>query len=247
MWRHQAITWTNVDLSSISSCGIHFRAISQISVLDLSLKIINSKYQPHLPGTNKLTTVRIVTPAREGHVGSIDANYWPLVCHVVTIETSHSIRMAKPYFNPLTLRFRKWNLVTRGWCFPNTPGNIRQVSFVHSKAELHSAFMIIVPLHDDVIKWKHFLCQRPFVQGIHRSSVNSPYKGQWHGALIFSLICAWTNRWANNWITSDLRRHHTHYDVTVMKVKLIVNHSWLLNCDGQLKFVPGQMKLSKIK
>ena len=27
------------------------------------------------------------------------------------------------------------------------------------------------------------------MQGIHRSPVNSPHKGQWHGALIFSLIC----------------------------------------------------------
>ena len=27
-WRHQAITWTNVDLSSIRSCGIHLRTLS---------------------------------------------------------------------------------------------------------------------------------------------------------------------------------------------------------------------------
>ena len=35
------------------------------------------------------------------------------------------------------------------------------------------------------------------VQGIHRSLVNSPHKGQWRGALMFPLICAWTNGWAN--------------------------------------------------
>ena len=28
-WKHQAITWTNVDLSSKVFCGIHLRAISQ--------------------------------------------------------------------------------------------------------------------------------------------------------------------------------------------------------------------------
>ena len=44
--------------------------------------------------------------------------------------------------------------------------------------------------HDDVIKWKHFPCYWPFVRGIRRSPVNSPHKGQWHGALMFSLICA---------------------------------------------------------
>ena len=32
----------------------------------------------------------------------------------------------------------------------------------------------------------------PFVLGIHRSPVNSPHKGQWRGALTFSLIYAWT-------------------------------------------------------
>ena len=36
--------------------------------------------------------------------------------------------------------------------------------------------------HDDVIKWKHFLRNWPFVRGIHRSPVNSPHKGQWSGA-----------------------------------------------------------------
>ena len=41
--------------------------------------------------------------------------------------------------------------------------------------------------HDDVIKWKHFPRYWPIVRGIHRSTVNSPHKGQWHGALIFSL------------------------------------------------------------
>ena len=45
-------------------------------------------------------------------------------------------------------------------------------------------------VHDDVIKWKHFPRYWPFVQGIHRASANSPHKGQWQGALMFSFICA---------------------------------------------------------
>ena len=52
--------------------------------------------------------------------------------------------------------------------------------------------------HDDVIKWKHFPRYLPFVRGIHRSPVNSPHKGQWRGALMFSLICVWINGWVNN-------------------------------------------------
>ena len=53
-------------------------------------------------------------------------------------------------------------------------------------------------IHDDVIKWKHFPRYRPYVRGIHRSPVNSPHKGQWRGALMFSLICARINGWVNN-------------------------------------------------
>ena len=49
--------------------------------------------------------------------------------------------------------------------------------------------------YDDVIKWKHFPRYWPSVRGIHRSPVNSPHKGQWHGALMFSLICFWINGW----------------------------------------------------
>ena len=45
---------------------------------------------------------------------------------------------------------------------------------------------------------------------------DSPHKGQWSRALIFSLICAWTNSWAHNGDTDDLRRHRVHYDVNVM-------------------------------
>ena len=54
------------------------------------------------------------------------------------------------------------------------------------------------------------------VRGIHRSPVNSPHKGQWRRALLFSLICFWINGWVNNGEAGDLRRHRAHYDVTLM-------------------------------
>ena len=41
-------------------------------------------------------------------------------------------------------------------------------------------------------------------------------KGQWRGALMLSLICAWINRWVNNREAGDLRHHRAHYDVIVM-------------------------------
>ena len=36
------------------------------------------------------------------------------------------------------------------------------------------------------------------VLGSPRSPVTSPHKGQWRGALMFSLICVWINGWVNN-------------------------------------------------
>ena len=48
------------------------------------------------------------------------------------------------------------------------------------------------------------------------SPVNSPHKGQWRGAFMFSLICARINGWVNNREAGDLRRYSCHYDVTVM-------------------------------
>ena len=81
-------------------------------------------------------------------------------------------------------------------------------------------------LHDDVIKWKPFLRNWPFVRGIHRSPVNSPRNGQWRGALMFSLICARINDWVNNRVAGHLRCYHAHYDVTLMLLSIAVaaNH-----------------------
>ena len=49
--------------------------------------------------------------------------------------------------------------------------------------------------------------------------VNSPHKGQWRGALMFSFIYAWINDWVNNREAGDLRRLDGHYDVIVMMQK----------------------------
>ena len=71
--------------------------------------------------------------------------------------------------------------------------------------------------HDGVIKWKHFPRYWPVVRGIHRSPVNSPHKGQWRGALMFSLICARINGWVKR-EAGDSRRHRALYDVTAMVI-----------------------------
>ena len=53
--------------------------------------------------------------------------------------------------------------------------------------------------------------------------VNSPHKGQWRGALMFSLICARINDWVNNREAGDLRRHRGHYGISVML------HAWYVD------------------
>ena len=85
------------------------------------------------------------------------------------------------------------------------------------KLSPHKSIMLTLNLvNDDVITWRYFQRYWPFVRGIHRSSVNSPHKGQWRGALIFSLICAWINGWVNNRQANDWRCHHAHCGVIVM-------------------------------
>ena len=58
-WRHQAITWTNVDLSPVRSCGIHLRTLSwedlQIPISKARLKSTFLKSDYNLPGANELT------------------------------------------------------------------------------------------------------------------------------------------------------------------------------------------------
>ena len=69
-------------------------------------------------------------------------------------------------------------------------------------------------------RWRHpmetFSALLALGQGNPPVTDGFPYKGQRRGALVFSLICASTNNWANNRDAGDLRRHRAHCDVTVM-------------------------------
>ena len=77
--------------------------------------------------------------------------------------------------------------------------------------------------------WRHqmetFSALLALCAGNSPAPVNSPHKGQWRGALMFSLICVWINGWVNNGEAGDLRRYRAHYDVTVMEVR-----TWVCYC-----------------
>ena len=100
----------------------------------------------------------------------------------------------------------------------NGPFPFGHVYLMRSWPEDVSLHLMSFSTHDDVIKWKYFPRYCLFVRGIHRSPVNSPYKGQWCGALMFSLICTCINGWVNNHDAGDLKRHRASYDVIVMWV-----------------------------
>ena len=91
------------------------------------------------------------------------------------------------------------------------------------------SYIYISCFYDDVIKWKHvprhwLLCRNsPVTAG--KSPVNSPHTDRRRGALMFSLICAWTNGWVNNQDAGDFSRHGAHYDVTVMWCWIVIQWS----------------------
>ena len=94
-------------------------------------------------------------------------------------------------------------------------------------------------VHDDVIQWKHNPRNWPFVREIHRSPVNYPHKGQWRGALMFSLICIWINDWVNNREAGDLRRYRAHSDVIVMCLRSAI-HSQIARCRCKMANLTNQ-------
>ena len=107
------------------------------------------------------------------------------------------------------------NCPTRGWSF----GCSLHIMHLVLQSLLCSELVddcLGCNVHDDVIKWKHFPRHLPFVRGTYQSLVYCHKKCQWRGALMFSLIYAWKNGWANNRDADDLRSHCADYDVTVM-------------------------------
>ena len=70
------ITWTNVELSSVRSSGIHLSAIlqemPQPSVTEISLKIIYLKFHSNLPGASELNSLWPSHPIKDLIISSDD-------------------------------------------------------------------------------------------------------------------------------------------------------------------------------
>ena len=86
--------------------------------------------------------------------------------------------------------------------------------------------------HDDVIKWKHFPCYRTFVRGIYQSTVNSPRKGQWRRALMFSMSCGLNKRLRKQqwgwWFETPTRSLWRHFNASTWTAQpCIIAHTFL--------------------
>ena len=74
--------------------------------------------------------------------------------------------------------------------------------------------------------WRHQMETFSALLALFAGNSRAPYKGQWQGALMFYLLCAWTNGSVNYRDMGELRCHCAHYDITVMIIpytKLIFN------------------------
>ena len=111
----------------------------------------------------------------------------------------------------------------------------RRVSCNHIRLYITEALTDICPLSHNMCMvlpsttghtsswWRHQMETFPAFMApcAGNSPMNSPHKGQWHGASMLSLICAWTNDWVNDRQAGDLRRRRAHYDVNVMFYYLV--------------------------
>ena len=106
------------------------------------------------------------------------------------------------------------------------PGCSCQVLHPCKGKRLGELRMMTLWYHDDVIKMEIFSALLALCAGNSPVPVNSPQKGQWRGALMFSLICVWINGWVNNREAGNLRRQQAHYDVIVMWNAFHITSPW---------------------
>ena len=93
---------------------------------------------------------------------------------------------------------------------------------------------IFILIHNGLTWWRHQIATFSSLLAL-LPPVNSPHKGQWQGALMFSLICAWTNSWANNrspvillWITSNHLSFYSFYYTCKMITYLNTKAVWFI-------------------
>ena len=144
-----------------------------------------------------------------------------IIVQISFVLLSNALTVYDWYF--VEFRANTWKMIV------NWPKSMIIIDSVHACCAIIFTMLYLWPLkfqqsHNCALYctwWRHqmepFPRCRPFVQGIHRSPVNSPYTKASDAELwCSSLICAWINAWVNNRKAADLRRHRAHYGVIVM-------------------------------
>ena len=67
-------------------------------------------------------------------------------------------------------------------------------------------------------RYRETLVKHPLALCAGNAPVTGEFPSQWSVTRSFdvSFICAWINGWVNNRAAGDLRRHRSHYDITVI-------------------------------
>ena len=140
-----------------------------------------------------------------------------LLIHTIPMKENSAVRLC--YESKLLFYFDGFNtpVLKRLNCISIWPNWEMSIKWKRHIGRCHASS---TGLYNFLPWWRHqmerFSALLALCAGNSPVPVNSPHKGQWRGALMFSLIYVRINGWVNNREAGDLRRYRAHYDVIVM-------------------------------
>ena len=105
----------------------------------------------------------------------------------------------------------------------------------------------IEPCGTPVVIGSMLECLLALCAGNSTVPVNFPHKGQWRGALMFSLFCTPIHDWVYNREAGDLRRYRGHYDVIVMYGNVEVTYfvvAWSRSTNNDIMSIGSEMEFT---
>ena len=155
-------------------------------------------------------------------------NHWNIAGQICHVQLPHAVDISRSITTGNCMQcYQKRHGTSRGLERTSWTCNVKLSSVLWGQHSLElSRVYCVLCFMKNVIKLKQFPLNWPFVRAIDQSRWIPPHKGQWRGALVFSLICVWINGWVNNLEADDLRRHRGHYDVIVMWCGLCRNQAF---------------------
>ena len=114
----------------------------------------------------------------------------------------------------------RWELgiLTRPYCCSTSLANLntmgKQITWIVWE-------MMIASKHDDIIKWNHFPCYWPLCREFtgHQWIPCTKASDAELWCFLWSAPELWINSWVNNREAGDLRHHHAHHDIIVIKIR----------------------------